>query len=78
MCLGYRHVPLRSMGNQPLELSTLFVYFHIDDDPCAEPLPSPVSLHQNDDRPESKKPLKAIVSKMKDDSTKAEKEVPLL
>lgn len=79
VCIGFRHVPLRNMSNQALELSTLFAYFHVGDDWTADLLPSPGSVNQSEDRSglELRKASRAtLLSKSKEDATsRAEREV---
>lgn len=77
---GYRHVRLRNVnGNQPLELSTLFIYTCMEEDSS---LPSDITFNSVPEHPKEekmetgKKPTKGLLSKFKDvDYGKLEKEV---
>jgi len=74
---GYRHLPLRSMSNQPLELSTLFIYSYLDEDIPVDNIPSPVTIPPMEDRQNGRKVIRGVLVKTKDvgDRGKMEKEV---
>ncbi len=72
---GYRHVRLRTPTNQPLELSTLFVFSRLSDELApagvvtSGSLDTPTSAGLRDDQAPSKWPLRAVFA------PKSEKEV---
>ena len=75
---GYRHVRLRNSSNQPLQLSSLFIYTCLEEDSA---LPNDITLatvteYPKDEKVESKKATKGLLSKFKDvDIGRMEKEV---
>ena len=74
---GYRHVRLRSSTNQPLELSTLFIYSRQEEEAVELLSPHDMSaLSDRNDRMDSKK-TRSLLAKIKDvgDITRWEKEV---
>ena len=75
---GYRHVPLRSMSNQPLELSTLFIYSYLDEDAHVDSSPSADLQHTNDDKPDGRKAVRGVLVRSRDVGGKQEREVTYL
>ena len=71
LCLGYRHVRLRSYTNQPQELSTLFVFSRLLDECSPGLLNTSLDSSFKEDK-ESKWPLRGVFS------PKSEKEVRIL
>jgi hypothetical protein len=66
---GYRHIQLRSMNNQPLELSTLFVFTKLDDDTVTSgshmsDVSVAIPVSQTDDS--SKRSARNVLSRAKD------------
>lgn len=78
---GYRHVRLRNTSNQPLELSSLFIFSCLEEDASipGDITVSPVNEHMKEEKIETKKPAKGLLSKFKDvDIGRKEKEVRIV
>lgn len=75
--IGYRHLPMRTNSNQPLELTTLFIYSCLEYEFPIDSTPSPVTNALNEERQNGRKAMKGVLVKTKDlgDKTKPEKEV---
>ena len=73
---GYRHVRLRSATNQPLELSTVFIYSRLEEEVPIDMF-SMTTDSLREEKRDTRKQLKALLAKVKDvgDLGKPEKEV---
>ena len=66
------------MSNQPLELSTLFIYSYLDEDSHVDSSPSADLQHTNDDKPDGRKAVRGVLVRSRDVGGKQEREVTYL